>query len=82
MRSDLADGVLPLIRLSGDLHRYRAANEHGSRMHEAVDMLEQAVGVEDASVVHDVGQRPLMSSLRITMRANDSAKSSGTPVSV
>ena len=48
MRSDLADEVLPLIRSSGDLHRYRAANEHGSRMHEAVDMLEQAVGVGGA----------------------------------
>lgn len=73
MRSDLADEVLPLIRSSGDLHRYRAANEHGSQMHEAVDILEEAVGVEDASVVHDVCQRALMSSLRIIMRADDSA---------
>ena len=73
MRSDLADEVLPLIRSSGDLHRYRAANEHGSQMHEAVDILEEAVGVEDASVVHDVCQRALMSSLRIIMRADDSS---------
>ena len=73
MRSDLADEVLPLIRSSGDLHRYRAANEHGYQMHEAVDILEEAVGVEDASVVHDVCHRALMSSLRIIMRADDSS---------
>lgn len=73
MRSRLADDVLPLVRSAGDLHRYRAANEHGSQMHEAVDILEEAMGVEDPAVVHDVCQRALMSSLRIIMRADDSA---------
>ena len=42
-------------------------------MHEAVDILEEAMGVEDPAVVHDVCQRALMSSLRIIMRADDSA---------
>lgn len=73
MRSRLAEEVLPWIRSSGDLYRYWAANAHGDRMHEAIDVLEEAVGVEDPTVVHDVCQRALMSSLRIIMRADDSA---------
>ena len=79
MRSDLADEVLPLIRSSGDLHRYRAANEHGYQMHEAVDILEEAVGVEDASVVHDVCHRALSSSMSMSTAPTMAALHIGAP---
>jgi hypothetical protein len=37
--SVLADSVLPLIRTHRtDLYRWNVSNEHGSRMHEAVDV--------------------------------------------
>lgn len=65
----LADAVLPLIRTRDDLHRWSVANEHGRQMHEAVDLLAQAVGVEDTAQVYAVTHKALASAINIIARA-------------
>ena len=37
--------MLSLIQTRADLHRWVAANDHGARMHEAVNLLEAAADV-------------------------------------
>lgn len=71
--TELADTVLPLIRTRSDLHRLRAANAHGSQMHEAVDILEGAGTSDDPADVFAVTQKALASSLTLIMRADDSS---------
>ena len=71
--TELADTVLPLIRTRSDLHRLRAANAHGSQMHEAVDILEGAATGDDPADVFAVTQKALASSLTLIMRADDSS---------
>lgn len=72
--TELADAVLPLIRTSSDMHRWNASNRHGSQMHDAVDILEQARATgADPKDVLDVTQRAIASSLKIVMRADDSS---------
>lgn len=72
--TELADAVLPLIRTSSDIHRWSASNRHGSQMHDAVDILEEARATgADPKDVLDVTQRAIASSLRIIMRADDSS---------
>ncbi len=71
--SRLADEVLPLIRTRADLSRWRAANEHGAQMHDAVTLLREAAGTEDPLVVLDVTERAIASALRVIMRADDSS---------
>jgi len=61
----LADAVLPLIRTRADLYRWSVSNEHGRQMHEAVDLLEQAVGVEDTAEVYAVTHKPLASAIKV-----------------
>ena len=38
----LADQILPLVRTRTDLHRWRAANDYGSQLHDAVTLLQDA----------------------------------------
>jgi tetratricopeptide (TPR) repeat protein len=71
--TDLADTVLPLIRSRADLHRRSAANAHGAQMHEAVDLLEQAVGTEDPATVYAVTHKALASAIKVVARADDSS---------
>ncbi|MCL1898172.1 MAG: hypothetical protein FWG16_05060 [Micrococcales bacterium] len=71
--SDLADGVLPLIRTRDDLYRWNVANAHGAQMHQAVDRLEEAVGTEDPGIVFDVANRAIASAMRVIARADDSS---------
>ena len=72
--TELADAVLPLIRTSSDIHRWNASNRHGSQMHDAVDILEEARATgADPKDVLDVTQRAIASSLKIIMRADDSS---------
>jgi hypothetical protein len=68
----LADAVLPLIRTRADLY-YRAANEHGRQMHEAVDLLEAATSTEDPVIVLTVTQKAIASALTVIQRADDSS---------
>lgn len=69
----LADAVLPLIRTRADLHRWSAANAHGKQMHDAVDMLDDAVGSEDPADVYAVTHKALVSALKVIARADDSS---------
>lgn len=69
----LADAVLPLIRTRADLHRWSAANAHGKQMHDAVDMLDDAVGSEDPADVYAVTNRALASAIKVIARADDSS---------
>jgi len=69
----LSDDVLPLIRTRSDLHRWSAANAHGRDMHEAVDILEAAVGVTDPVQVYSVTHRALTSAVKVIARADDSS---------
>ncbi|MFE1592358.1 hypothetical protein [Nocardia sp. NPDC058705] len=70
--SDLADAVLPLIRTRADLHRRSAATAHGSQMHEAVDLLNDAVD-RDPATVFAVTQKALASAVKVIARADDSS---------
>lgn len=71
--STLSDDVLPLIRTRTELF-YRAANAHGTQMHEAVDILERA-HVENNNPVeaHRVTQKAVASSMKVIARADDSS---------
>lgn len=69
----LADAVLPLIRTRADLHRYSIANQHGGRMHEAIDVLESAIPTTDAVEVYTVTHKALASAITVIARADDSA---------
>lgn len=69
----LADAVLPLIRTRADLSRWSAANAHGQRMHEAVDILERAATTENPTTVYAVTHKALASSITVIARADDSS---------
>jgi hypothetical protein len=69
----LADAVLPLIRTRADVWRWNVANAHGTRMHEAVAILRQAVEDDDPAEVFAVTQRAIASALKVIMRADDSS---------
>jgi hypothetical protein len=71
--SELAEAVLPLIRTSADLHRWSAANEHGRRMHRAIDLLEAAFDRGDPTDVFAVTSKALASAIAIIARADDSS---------
>ena len=70
---ELADAVLPLIRTRSDLHRWSASNEHGSQMHEAVDILEAATPTTEPSEVYAVTHKALTSAIKVIARADDSS---------
>ena len=69
----LADAVLPLIRTRTDLHRWSTANAHGTQMHEAVDMLEAAVGTAPPTELLTVTQKAIASAVTVILRADDSS---------
>ena len=71
--SELAEAVLPLIRTGADLHRWCVANDHGRRMHHAVDILEVAFDTGDPADVFAVTSRALASAMTIIARADDSS---------
>lgn len=71
--SQLADAVLPGIRTRSDLHRWSAANTHGSQMHEAIDALEAAIPETDPAEVYSVTHRALASAVKVIARADDSS---------
>jgi hypothetical protein len=71
--SDLTDAVLPLIRTRAELWRWSTANEHGGRMHDAVEILRQAAVSDDPTVVFAVTQKAIASALKVIMRADDSS---------
>ncbi len=71
--SELAEEVLPLIRTDADLHRWSAANEHGRRMHRAIDLLEDAVDTRESADVFAVTSKALASAIAIISRADDSS---------
>lgn len=69
----LADSVLPLIRTRADLSRWSAANAHGSQMHTAIDVLEDATPTADPIDVYAVVQAALASAVKVIARADDSS---------
>ncbi len=69
----LAAAVLPLIRTRADLHRWSSANQHGMVIHEAVDLLEQALPTEEPVEVHAVTHKALTSAIKVIARADDSS---------
>lgn len=71
--SVLSDTVLPLIRTRADVWRWNIADEHGARMHEAVEILRRAAEGDDPTEVFAVTQRATASALKVIMRADDSS---------
>lgn len=71
--SQLADAVLPLIRTRTDVHRWSAANAHGGRMHEAINLLESAIPQSDPAEVYAVTHKALASAVKVIARADDSS---------
>jgi hypothetical protein len=74
----LADSVLPLIRTRRtDLYRWNVSNEHGSRMHEAVDALEVAAATAtdapEVREVYSVTHKALAAAIKVIARADDSS---------
>jgi tetratricopeptide (TPR) repeat protein len=74
----LADSVLPLIRTRRtDLYRWNVSNEHGSRMHEAVDALEEAAATAtdaaEVREVYSVTHKALAAAIKVITRADDSS---------
>jgi len=69
----LADQVLPLVRTRIDLHRWRAANEYGTQLHEAVNLLQDAAQNEPPAEVLTVTQKAIASACKVIMRADDSS---------
>lgn len=69
----LAAAVLPLIRTRADVHGWSSANQHGMVMHEAVDLLEQAMPTEEPVEVHAVTHKALTSAIKVIARADDSS---------
>ena len=71
--SGLADTVLPLIRTRADVYRWATANEHGQRMHAALDILEAALPTADPAEAYSVTHRALSSAITVIARADDSS---------
>lgn len=69
----LADIVLPFIRTRADLHRWSAANAHGSEMHRSIDALEAARATTDPAEFHSVVHAALTSAIKVIARADDSS---------
>ena len=71
--NELADAVLPLIRTRADLHRWGAANEHGRKMHQGVDILQAAIPTTNPALAHAVTHKALASAITVIARADDSS---------
>lgn len=71
--TSLADAVHPLIRTRADLHRWSAANAHGRQMHEAVDILDEAIPTTEPAEVYSVTHKALTSAVKVIARADDSS---------
>ncbi len=69
----LAEEVLPLIRTRADLHRWSAANAHGSTMHDAIDLLESELHTVDPAEAYTVTHQALASAIKVIARADDSS---------
>lgn len=70
---NIGDVVLGLIRTRADLHRQGAANAHGRQMHEAVDLLRDAVGSADPAALLAVVEKSIAAAVRVVLRADDSS---------
>lgn len=71
--TSLADAVLPLIRTRAELWRWSTANVHGREMHEAVDILDDAIPSTDPAEVYAVTHKALASAIKVIARADDSS---------
>jgi len=69
----LSDEILPLVRSRADLHRWRAANEYGVQLHDAVALLRDAAENEPPAEVLTVTQKAIASACKVIMRADDSS---------
>lgn len=63
--TELADVVLPLVRTRADVTRWNVANEHGRRMHDAIDILEQALPTADPAEAYVVVHKALASAIKV-----------------
>ena len=73
MSVTLADQILPLVRTRTDLHRWRASNEYGIQLHDAVTLLQDAAENEPPAEVLAVTQKAIASACKVIMRADDSS---------
>ncbi|HET6915933.1 MAG TPA: hypothetical protein VFH56_07560 [Acidimicrobiales bacterium] len=73
MPQQLDEEVLPLIRTRADVWRWSVANDHGHRMHHAVDVLEAAARSGDPAEVYAVTHKALASAIKVIARADDSS---------
>ena len=71
--SGLADRVLPLIRTRADVYRWATANDHGRRMHAALDILDAALPTTDPAEAYSVTHKALGSAIKVIARADDSS---------
>ena len=69
----LAERILPLVRTRADLYRWRAADEYGAQLHDAVALLRDAVANEPTAEVLTVTQKAIASACKVIMRADDSS---------
>ena len=69
----LADHILPLVRTRTDLHRWRASNDYGFELHDAVTLLQDAAENEPPADVLAVTQKAIASACKVIMRADDSS---------
>lgn len=71
--STLADAVLPLVRTRTDLSRWSSANQHGSQMHQAIELIEAALPSTPPADVYSVVHAALASAVKVIARADDSS---------
>jgi hypothetical protein len=71
--SSLADAVLPLIRTRAEVYRWGVANNHGSQMHDAIDLLEAAIPTTAPADAYKVVNAALASAIKVIARADDSS---------
>lgn len=76
----LADQVLPLVRTRTDLHRWRASNEYGFQLNDAVRLLQDAAENEPPAEVLVVTQKAIASACKVIMRADDSSGIIGSAI--
>lgn len=69
----LAEQILPLVRTRADLYRWRAADEYGAQLHDAVALLRDAVANKPTAEALTVTQKAITSACKVIMRADDSS---------
>jgi hypothetical protein len=78
--NDIHDTVLELIRNRADLSRWSAANAHGGRMLEAVELLRAASDSEAPETLLPIVEKAIAAAVRVILRADDSSGIIGSAI--